>query len=328
MRSLSGQRAVQAVISANGKFLTPLLEGLSSPIHIWHNAIYDMYPIRSAQDLLRRAAALRKEQEALVAEFAATVSDSEGHKEIESLLKDEGLRDILAPKGVYSPELGEIPSGILRSELERLLGLRPSEDEDDPLAKGPQFKEAEELARAIEEGTGTMEAPPGYFVDVPEPAEEFLARLEASVARFEEMLLSKKEQARLRRERKAAGVYADADDDEDSFRKVLNDIPMFPEDLTQSVPAPNIPPEAAEQFHRAERVLLVLRRVLKTDGIPPISGLNALLDRDLVSDDVYFEDPWAAMNGIDVVQEYLEVMGAVGATLDLEIAFSSYYEYK
>ena len=292
-----------------------------------NNVRYIFAFLCSAQDILRRAAALRKEQEALAAEFAAAVSDGTGEQEeIERLLKEEGLDDILIPKATYNPDLGEIPPGILRSELERLLGLRPVIDKDDPLANGPQHEDAEKLAREIEEGHGSMQAPPGYFVDTPEPADQFLSRLEGSIQRFEEMLLSKKEQARLRRERKAAGI--EEDDDEDAFRRLLNDIPMFPEDLTQSVPAPDIPKEAADQFHRAERVLLVLRRAVKIDGSPPSAGLNALIERNLVSTDVYYEDPWVALNGLDTLQEYLELIEGAGATLDLETAFSSYYEYK
>ena len=53
-----------------------------------NNVRYIFAFLCSAQDILRRAAALRKEQEALAAEFAAAVSDGTGEQEeIEQLLE-------------------------------------------------------------------------------------------------------------------------------------------------------------------------------------------------------------------------------------------------
>lgn len=298
------------------------------------------------QDILRRAAALKQEQEDLAAEFAAVMADGDimQEDEIFQMLQEEGLDELFNlttpssnrtqeqkfPSQVYDPTAGEIPEGILRSELERLLGLRPSDDPDDPLAHGLDFGAVEEFARSIEQGTGSFQPPADFWDAEPESGDEFLNRLNKSVENFEEMLLSKKEQARLRRERKAAGEIEDPEDSEDAFRELVNDIPMFPEDYIKNIPAPNISEKAVEQFERAERVLLILRRAFLENGVVPCVGLDALGVHKLVSSDAFkFEDPWMALDNFEETYQYLEKMHTyAGITLDLDTMFSSYYEYK
>ena len=275
--------------------------------------------------MLRRAEALRQEQASIAAELAETThllpsrdSDSEDG--------DDDDDDELDAKLVG----GDIPPGILRSELERLLGLRPQEDEEDPLAGGIPFDEAEQFARAVEEGHASLEAPDGFYDAEAEPADEFMARLDASVAQFEEMLLSKKEQARRRRERITASGGCREDDSEDEFRQLMNEVPMFPSDFTQNIPMPNIPEQATAQIERAERVLLVLRRALLGDGGVPCAGVDALKARGLLADDVLFQDPWVAAQGVTQVQGYLVggMEWGAGVRVDLDTLFSSYYEYE
>jgi hypothetical protein len=298
------------------------------------------------QDILRRVAALKQERAALAAEFAAAVADGDDQQqeEILQMLKEEGLDDIfeaITPKvgtkqnetllsQIYSPTAGEIPQGILRSELERLLGLRPAEDLEDPLAQGLDFEAVEEFSKLIEQGTGSLQPPESFWDAEPEPGDQFLNRLHKSVETFEEMLLSKKEQAKLRRERKAAGELDDPEDSEDAFRSLLNDIPMFPEDYIKNIPAPDIPEKAVAQFERAERVLLVLRRALLEDGFAPSAGVDALASQDLVSssEKFIFEDPWMVVDNFEDALLYLKKMEhSAGIQLDVDTMFSSYYEY-
>jgi hypothetical protein len=300
--------------------------------------------------LLRRAEALRKEQEALAAELAALNYDAsdesqqeQQHQHVEDLFRGFPLNEncTYLRNRIYDPTAGEIPPGILRNELERLLGLRPADSPDDPLShKETYFEEADALARAIEEGHGSMEPPPGFFDRPPEPAEAFLARLEESVQVFERMMWDKKEQTRLRRERKARGEadYVDTSaSDAAAFQSLLNAPPeMFPEESTANIPAPDIPPAAAEQFHRAERVQLVLRRAFLKDKdaaetlLSPAAGVYALKARGLVAEDVVFEDPWMEMRGIRGAEHYLEALmhHKAGVEMEIDTLFSSYYEYK
>ena len=273
---------------------------------------------------------MKKEQEALAAEFAATVADNDEERvEILNALKEEGLENILHPNKPYDPAGGVVPPGILRSELERLLGIRPVIDEEDPLASGVPFQEAEELIRDIEEGKATIEPPSEFWDEPPESAESFMARLDASVERFEEMLLSKKEQSKLRRQRKIAGSQEDERIEDEEFRRLLEDIPTFPEDIMKNRPAPDIPETAGNQFKRAERVLLVLRRALLEDNLRPGAALHALRAKNLVAEnELTFEDPWLALQGIEDIKRYLDRLEAAGARLDLDMAFSEYYEYR
>ncbi|KAL4540593.1 hypothetical protein Ndes2526A_g03564 [Nannochloris sp. 'desiccata'] len=291
------------------------------------------------QNILRRVAALKEEQEALAAEFAAAVADGddEQQEEILQILKEEGLDDIFKDQNplsqLYNPTAGEIPEGILRFELERLLGLRPADDLDDPLAQGLDFEAVEEFSKLIEQGNGSLQPPASFWDAEPEPGDQFLDCLNKSVENFEEMLLSKKEQAKLRRERKAAGEIDDPEDSEDAFRSLLNDIPMFPEDYIKNIPAPDIPEKAVTQFERAERVLLVLRRALLEDGFVPSAGVDALVTQDLVSssssEKFFFEDPWMAVDNFEDALQYLKKMELyAGIHLDVDTMFSSYYEYK
>jgi hypothetical protein len=300
-------------------------------------------PLYRKQDFLRRASALKQQQEALAAEFAATLADGddEHQNEILQMLQEEGLDDLFKTvksstpnqsslSTLYDSAAGEIPPGILRSELERLLGLRPADDPDDPLARGLDFEGVENYARSIEQGTGSLQPPPEFWDAEPEPGEVFLQRLNKSVENFEEMFLNQKDQAKLRRERKAAGEIEDPDDSEDAFRSLLNDIPMYPDDYITNIPAPDIPEKAVAQFERAERVLLVLRRALLKDGFTPSAGIEALVAKDLTSlDSFYFEDPWLVVDKLQDALEYLEKMsGNAGIHLDVDTMFSSYYEYK
>jgi len=286
----------------------------------------------------------------LAAEFAAAVADGDDgqQEDILELLKEEGFDDIIkavTPKvkndqdknplsQIYNPAAGEIPEGILRSELERLLGLRPADDLEDPLAQGLNFEAVEEFAKSIEQGTGSLQPPASFWDAEPEPGDQFLNRLNKSVENFEEMLLSKKEQAKLRRERKAAGEVDDPEDSEDAFRSLLNDIPMFPEDYTKNIPAPDIPEKAVAQFECAERVLLILRRALLEDGFAPSAGVDALAAQDLVSsssssEKFYLEDPWMVVDNFEDALLYLKKMELyAGIHLDVDTMFSSYYEYK
>ncbi len=274
--------------------------------------------------------------------------DDEQQNEILQILKEEGLDDLFKnvtspsydtskdqtfPAQLYDPTAGEIPEGILRSELERLLGLRPADDPDDPLAQGFDVEAVEAFAKSIEEGTGSLQPPPEFWDAEPEAGDQFLNRLNKSVENFEEMLLSKKEQAKLRRERKSAGEIEDPDDSEDAFRELIEDIPMFPEDYIKNIPAPTIPDKAVAQFERAERVLLVLRRALLENKFTPSAGIDALIDKDLISASspgpFYFEDPWLVVDNLNDALEYLKKMELkAGIYLDIDTMFSSYYEYK
>lgn len=312
----ASERCVAPACALNGSLLTRL------------------YTCRSAKDLLRRAAELRAEQAALAEELAAAAAgplDSPDRAALEAALRESGLdpAEALGASLAYDPSAGEVPPGPLRSELERLLGLRPPEDPFDPLAAGPPAEEAEALARAIEEGRATTEAPPGFFPPPAESGDQFLARLDASRARFVEMLGSGKDRAAARRARRGAtGEREDEREEEDALRRMISEEPTFPSELTDSLAVPDIPPEAAAQFHRSQRALLVLRRALMDDGHPPGAGIAGLKARGLAAPELTFEDPWVALEGRDAAESYLDGLAAAGATIELDTLFAQYTEYR
>lgn len=294
-------------------------------------------------ELVRRAAELKRQQEALAAELSALGEDVGEYADVDSL--DSALLRLLESDASRSLEL---PPGILRTELERLLGLRPDAAEMDPLANGVQYEECEAMARVIEE-TGIMPSPPpDMFTQPPEPAESFLARLNESVNEFEKILRSsKKDLARLKRAQAAAATVSDSiqegpfKDFEDGFQDQDDDdndqdgdeegnfSPFSHQELTESIPAPDIPAEALEAAHRAHRVLLVLRRIFvdQTD-VKPLAFLEALKYRKLLADDFVFSDPWINLTRPEEAWRYLKRMNLTGAAIDFDVMFLGFDEYE
>ena len=294
------------------------------------------------EELLQRAQQLQLEQQSLFEELE-TMQQQNQHQ--------------VDQYQVYDRSKGEIPSdSYLRSEFERLLGLRPTHrDPLDAKSVDEGQEEAEALSREIEEGRATIRAPEGQWEVAPEDPEQFLRRLNASIEDFERRLMSKKEQRRWKRQKKKERMDDDDGGDdtvlEEEFQFTLNDDDtkeesssfnvnsVFEKELTTSVPVPDIPPAAAAQFERAERVLLVLRRVFMNKRIEPTDVLDALIERQLIVDRsagnasqdevLQFEDPWVVLQGLDRVYTYLQLLGYnSGIRMDIIDLFSSYYEYK
>lgn len=307
-------------------------------------------------DIIRRAAELKRQQEALAAELSALGEDVDINANAGTSALDPALLRLLESDPSRSLEL---PPGVLRTELERLLGLRPDAAALDPLANGIQYEECEAMARAIEE-TGMMPSPPpDMFTSPPEPAESFLARLNGSIEDFEKFLqTSRKDRARLKREF-AAGIaagddtgppkakeneppsaggeeggdgFADGhedDDDDDAEDDADDNFSLFDQELTESIPAPEIPVEALEAAHRAHRVLLVLRRIFvdQTD-VKPLAFLEALSHRDLLAPDFVFSDPWINLTRAEEAWRYLTRMNETGAEIDFDVMFLGFDEYE
>jgi hypothetical protein len=311
--------------------------------------------LRRVDDIIRRAAELKRQQEALAAELSALGEDVDVNTNAGASALDPALLRLLESDPSRSLEL---PPGVLRTELERLLGLRPDAAASDPLANGIQYEECEAMARAIEE-TGIMPPPPpDMFTSPPEPAESFLARLNGSIEDFEKFLQSsRRERARLKREFAAAAAAADesgspkaeendprfaqgeeedggdgfdyGDNDNDDADDADDDFSLFDQELTESIPAPDIPVEALEAAHRAHRVLLVLRRIFvaQTD-VQPLAFLEALSHRDLLAPDFVFSDPWINLTRAEEAWRYLTRMNETGAAIDFDVMFLGFDEYE
>lgn len=278
------------------------------------------YRICRIQSLLRRAEALRREQ----AELAAEICDLGGGQPSGPDLLDPMLLNIL--ENEKNKQTLELPPGVLRSELKRLLGLG-SDAVDDNHGSLASAAEAEEFARLIEEGGEFPPPPEGMFSKDPEPADAFMARIQASLEQFKEMVAGRKARAR----NQVEDYIEDEELEGSDIESLLNgDIPVFDEELTESVPAPDIPPEALAAALRAHRVLLILRRAfMADDAIGLMTPLQALLDRALVSEDFEFQDPWICLEGIEATRDYLsEATEVGGASISMDVLFLSFHEYK
>lgn len=233
--------------------------------------------------------------------------------------------------------LGEVPEGRLRNELKRLIGLDfPADDEDgDPLAHGVPMEEAEDLARVFEEEGVMPPPPPGMFPREPEPAESFMARLEESLSSFEARIAGRRRKRQQRKNGRSAG---DSDGDVDGtstndaqrgkpWDGPFSAVSTFPQDIAESVPAPNVPSDVAAAFDRAQRVLYVLRRA-HMDSTCPTAAMQALKERDILSPSVFMEDPWLELAGEEAVQAYVQRLRDAGVTLEIDGVFARFHEYR
>jgi len=267
------------------------------------------------EDLLRRAADLQRQRTQLADELAKI------HEQLETA--GVSAKDV-TPSNHPGDDL---PDGLLRRELERLLGLRQSAfDTEDPLARGPPIEEAEELAKLIVEGGKLPPLPTSAFSQRPEPEEKFMARLERSIQRFEAMVAGKKARRQQRRSEASIEGWDDDKNESGSWFDRQED-GVFPKELTESVPAPEVPEDVIAAMQRAERVAYTLRQAYKECSSPK-AGIMELSSRGLVSPSIEMEDPWIAVAGMEAMTAYLRQLEKACIRLQLDTIFVKYYQYR
>eukprot|EP00887_Chlorella_sp_A99_P007868 scaffold20.g7868.t1 len=174
------------------------------------------------------------------------------------------------------------------------------------------------------------------FLCEPETAEEFKARMRASV---EDYMFGTKgikhRQGTSQRVRPEVRTDIKAD-------RPFQDVPVIPDEIRGIIPAPYLPPEVEERARVVERVAYVLRRA-HMESTSAGAGLAALAARGLLVQPVeapppaaagagsrtegagepdplerlWFGDPWVELWGEEGIREYLGRLDAAGATFHL-----------
>ncbi|GAB4819494.1 hypothetical protein N2152v2_006540 [Parachlorella kessleri] len=197
----------------------------------------------------------------------------------------------------------------------------------------------EEFARIIEEGGRLPPQPPEEFLTQPETAEAFVGRIQASIDAYEGV--GDRGRGPKQRGSKAAQQGSDPGipvgfpgennpwgphwDPHEEWTGPFHKIPVELEEIRGTVPAPEPPAEVMDQFHRMERVLLVLRRAFLARQ--PEEWVQSLHSKGLLGEDVVFADPWVLLMGVPDLKRYMRQLGEAGATFELSKAIARCLEY-
>lgn len=280
---------------------------------------------------------------------------------MESILQeDDDENDLLSTQSLPNSKFLEqkydpiVPPGPVRDELERLLGIRPPENPDDPLTGGPFFDEADAFARQFEETGVFPPIPQSFFGDnKPEPADQFMKRLNKSIEGFLDLVKNQGKRRRFKGSKhknktktengssntitesgEAGRINSDVspeDTDEeegDAYVEPFSTVTMFPTELNYSVPVPDIPHESLQQIYKAQRVLYILRRAF-LESHRPDAGVHALMKYGLLDDSAWYDDPWVSLPDSKAILSYVSDKLTDSGRIDVELdsIFANYYSY-
>ena len=270
---------------------------------------------------MNRLKQLQKEQQDLVRELESVGSDGEG----------PDLCNFGSPKVPWE--------SVLRAELESMLQIdfatrNASEGTDNNGNK--LVDDVECFAREVEESGGI---PHRDYKHRPLPADEFLHRFEQSVMRFERLISGAASRKNRKHYEKVDNIedelpWTQEDDDIIKPWHPFEDISTFPSDINEWIPSPDVPPEVDSELQRFQSYLYILRRALlsgkgKARYTDPFKLIRLLRDRKLLaSDELVYEDPWVALNGIDEIETYLAKLSNGGVEVETDTIFGQIYEYR
>lgn len=170
-------------------------------------------------------------------------------------------------------------------ELENVLGIVPESDID----VEKERKMSEDLVEMVERGEDLPPPPEGTFMEQKESFESLLSRLEASKARFKQLVEGKLKLSQL--------------ENDDSLERSIWDIPVISEDKNAlSRPVPDIPPKIQAQYRFGQRILYILRRgyVEKSFSKP----FELLQNYSLLDKDFELLNDWFSTSGIEQAVKY------------------------
>lgn len=156
----------------------------------------------------------------------------------------------------------------------------------------------------------------------PEPAEEFKARIQASIAHFERLVQGKKYHPPP--DSTLPLLEDDADEIDWEKREPLGELP---DEITKPTPAPDLPFHVFPIYKAAERIMYVLRRAHLTNT--PSAAVKMLTEKELVDEEgVQFEDPWVELVGRKDWESYMGKVESAGVEWELYKVWAELYSYR
>jgi hypothetical protein len=281
------------------------------------------------EEVTRRAAELRLEQAALgglVAELGAEF-DALPAAEQAGVLRALGVpesaldveQDDGGGDGGGAPPMGG--GAGLAAQMRRIgdtSGWAPPAAAKEELRR--LADEADAMARRIEEGEDLPPMPREEVVAEPEPAAQFLARMRASVARFEARMGGGGGAKRADGAASKGGSPATAEESTSpGWQGPFSNVPVLPEELRGTRPAPDLPAAGRAEWRRVQRIAYVLRRAhLQEDPVAPVAALR---QRKLLAEGASLEDPWARVEGAAAAQAHMGRVRDAGGRVELDSLF-------
>jgi hypothetical protein len=236
-------------------------------------------------------------------------------------------------------------AGVLGSEADFI------NDPDSPIA---HEDEAEEFSKFLEQGGQMpMELLNGNNMYDPEPADQFLARWNASIKEYITRKGSTKginhpppqKEGTTSTSTDTNNVEYDPDIvPKTNWKGIGSTLSITPEEITKTIPGPDLPPNIQQYTEKVQRIMLVLRRAHK-DFQCPSAAINALINYNLVPNDfitnnsthnkqeegeyfLKYEDPLVALKGADTIKKYMERLSDIGGRFELSKVFGRCIEYQ
>lgn len=259
---------------------------------------------------------------------------------LENLRKEEKeLKNELRKMGARMPQQTETRPPIdspLREELEKLLGIYNDDSLDyNSNQSTEQPGDAEAFSKMIE---NTKRLPKREYHLQPEDPEKLVKRCQESIARFERLLLGRKGRKGIKHKRDKnideSLPWTKEDDEIIKAWQPFQEIPVFPNDIEETRPSPNLPTEADQQLERFQICLYILRRAfLGNESNPrfssPMNFFEHLEANGLINEDkLDFEDPWVALRGSSEIKEYLKKLENAGVVVELDTVLGEINEFR